>query len=114
MGCAGGWRCSSVTCTNSPGVGHLCSSERALTTAAKKVDSHLDASATDLHFWRIGVGHKVISKLHASVQGSLASAIPKDCLTLNIGLLIDVQLVLDQGCRCSREERDNNQNGVHD
>merc|ERR1719161_2981935 len=90
----------------SPGVGHLCRGERARSTATKEVHCHLNACATDLRFWCVGVGDEVVSQVHAHVQIALASAIPKHCCALDICLLVDVQLrLVKQGTRCTAEER---------
>merc|ERR1719321_2123317 len=111
--CTAGWWCSGVTGANVPGVGHFCSSERTFTTATKQENCHLDTCATDFHLWSVGVSHEVVSELHAHVQITLASAISKDCLALDVRLLVNIQLVLNQSTRRTAQEGGKEQDRVH-
>merc|ERR1719331_3538126 len=58
----------------------------------------------------LGVGHKVIGKLHAYIEVPLSGTISKNCLALNVSLLVDVQFrLLHQGAGCTTDkgEKDN-------
>merc|ERR1719389_1036833 len=99
-GAGGGW-CTCVTGSNRPLVGQVGRGERALPTSAKKEDSHFDAIAAHLHCRLAEHIDKLICKVHARIQVTLSSTISKDRLTLDIRLLVDVQLGLAQQSICT-------------
>ena len=63
---------------------------------AAKEEGRLDPGTADLHPRGVRVGHELGCQRRALVQRTLASAIPKNRLALDVDLLVDVQLLLLQ------------------